>query len=106
MTTCTAHFHVDDTCTLCRGIQHDPRSEYQEKSWATECARHSTPVLALKRHTDSPTAGEWYALFNKARRLFPEYRWERPVATTNHFYLHSVPVSHLGAANEAAPALA
>ena len=47
-------------------------------------------MVVLKRHTDSPTAGEWHRLESMARRRFPDYRWKRPTLVTKHFYIHAM----------------
>ena len=57
--------------------------------WA-ECSRYSLPLVVLKRHSGSPTAGEWRDLEVAAKARFPEYRWRRPIDDNSHFYFHAV----------------
>ena len=58
--------------------------------WPTVCMRYEVPMVVLKRHTDSPTAGEWHRLESMARRRFPDDRWKRPTLVTKHFYIHAM----------------
>ena len=77
------------TCSLCRRT-HTETCESDRLSWVTSCSRYRVPIVALKRHSGSPTAGEWRHLEVRAKRSFPEYRWQRPVTFNEHFYLHAV----------------
>ncbi len=77
------------SCSMCPDHP-APELESNRLSWVTSCERHEVPIVALKRHTGSPTAGEWRRLETRAKRSFPEFRWQRPVSFNGHFYLHAV----------------
>ncbi len=76
-------------CSLC---PQTPQTTllFDDYCWTTLRGRHDLPIVVLKRHTDSPTAGEWHHIESLARRQFPDYRWRRPAPVTKHFYLHAL----------------
>ena len=90
MTTLAPRATEHQSCSLCPDApQATPR--YDDFCWATSCTRYSMPIITLKRHTDSPTAGEWNHMERLAKRQFPEYRfWHRPPFGTTHYFLHAV----------------
>ena len=75
-------------CSLCSRT-HAQQPESDRLSWVGHCDRHSVPIVALKRHSGSPSAQEWRHLEVRAKKSFPEYRWQRPLTFDRHFYLHA-----------------
>ncbi len=76
-------------CTLCPET-HQSSLVADDFCWTTVCTRYEVPIVVLKRHTDSPTAGEWHRVESLAKRRFPDFRWKRPTPVTKHFYIHAV----------------
>lgn len=79
----------EQQCSLC-ATPHTTHLESDRFSQVVDCQRHRVPIVALKRHTGSPTAGEWRHLELRAKRSFPKFRWQRPFSFNGHFYLHAV----------------
>ena len=90
MTILAATSSTERSCSLCQQGLHTTHSESDRMAWTTTCKRHKMPIVTLKRHSGSPTAGEWWLLEKTAKRSFPEYRWQRPNTLNSHFYLHAV----------------
>lgn len=87
-TSITSHSR-NGSCPMCP----TPRStevDADSRTWITSCKRHSVPIVALKRHTGAPTAGEWRNLEVQAKRKFPQFRWQRPLSFNHHYYLHAI----------------
>lgn len=76
-------------CSMCPG-HHSAAAGHGSSSWVTNCERLGVPIVSLKRHSGSPTAGEWRRLETDAKRAFPRFRWQRPLTFNHHYYLHAV----------------
>ena len=76
-------------CPLC-SKPYAPQPDSDRLSWVGYCERNNVPIVALKRHSGSPSAGEWRHIEMRAKRTFPEFRWQRSNDNTRHFYLHAV----------------
>jgi hypothetical protein len=101
MTTLAARPRKRPSCRLCAPPR-GRRIESDRLMWITYCQRQSVPIVALRRHAGSPTAGEWRLLEVRAKRSFPGYRWLPPAYFNGHFYLHAVDLKGRCGENHAA----